>query len=322
MAADYQWPSVRPLPIYSQVQDWDKCLALYTAIEAELSRNFGVEAVLLPSGRASLAAILEFCEISRKHVVYAPKWSSHCVWDVISRVANPTSILQPQVDVVIAVHKWGAQFSAELNSSSLVIEDSVDSVIKASSALFPLGGEFEIFSLPKIIGSYCGGVVLTKNTNFISHIRQLRFSNIKIVTHQSRLKYKKHDQSLSFYESPEALEPLNRGIDLTGLQHVADCLPVYELNSSTIAKRIKKLNEHIGIELIKPDTNRLPCVFPLKLSEFTSSQPELFMRRHFNWSLSLNKDFFEVCWLLPLHFGVEERQFERMLYSLRLKRYF
>jgi len=36
-------------------------------------------------------------------------------------------------------------------------------------ALFPNNGEFEIFSLPKIIGSISGGLVITKNKRFINY---------------------------------------------------------------------------------------------------------------------------------------------------------
>ena len=33
--------------------------------------------------------------------------------------------------------------------------------------MFVNGGDFEILSMPKIIGSVCGGIVVTKNLNFM-----------------------------------------------------------------------------------------------------------------------------------------------------------
>jgi putative PLP-dependent aminotransferase (TIGR04422 family) len=320
MVFDYQWPIVRSLPVYSDIQNQQGCLAAYAEIEATFTRRFGTTAVLLPSGRSSLAAILEFSQLSRQHLVFAPQWSSHCVWDVIGRVANPTTSLASTVDAIIAVHKWGYPFKLEVNKNTLIIEDSVDSIIKDSSALFPLRGEFEIFSLPKIIGSYSGAIVLTSNDNFISYVHQTRLANIALATHQSQLKYKKYSGHLLAHESPEALESLNRGLTTTDLQHIQNCLPSYDLNLATIVRRIAKLNQHFGVELIAPHTSRLPCVYPLKTAHFATHSPALFLQRQFNWSLSLNTDLFEPCWLLPLHFDVPEEHFDAMLQSVSIKK--
>ena len=52
------------------------------------------------------------------------------------------------------------------------IEDSVDSIILDKSAMFPNNSKFEIFSLPKIIGSVQGGLIFSRDTDFISFIKK------------------------------------------------------------------------------------------------------------------------------------------------------
>ncbi|MDA9600599.1 hypothetical protein N9S07_02370 [Nitrosomonadales bacterium] len=79
MMLDYQWPEVISLSDYKQTLDWQACERKYVEIEMKLTQRFGVNALLLPSARAGIASILEFYGISRKHQVYAPINSSHCV---------------------------------------------------------------------------------------------------------------------------------------------------------------------------------------------------------------------------------------------------
>ena len=316
MISDYQWAAVRTLSPYFETVDWAECEVLYKEIEGILLNRFGVNAVLMPSGRASLAAILEFYGISLKHLVYAPRWSSQCVWDVIGRVSNPTVEMSTEVDLVIAVHKWGYQ--VQCDTDALIVEDSVDSIIQDRSSLFPLKGEFEVFSLPKLIGSFCGSVILTRNNVFRKYMREVRLENVELIKHQSKLKHKKFKGGLASIDSPEALEFKNRGLDLIALQHILDCLPLYDENLNTIVNRIYQLNEHFGYQILNPRIGRLPCLYPAKSGQFRVNDPALFMNRYFNYTYSLNNTSYSPSWLLPLHFGVSDECFEQMLLSLDL----
>lgn len=318
MMLDYQWPEVVSLSDYKQTLDWQVCERKYVEIESTLTQRFGVDAVLLPSARAGIASILEFYGISRKHQVYAPNYSSHCVWDAIGRVSNPTTILREGVDVILAVHKWGYRYGLNNISNAIVIEDSVDNLITGGN-LFPLNGEFEILSLPKTIGSYCGGVVLTKNTDYVERVKATRLNNKALVTHQSSLKYKKYMNKLPLHISPEMNEAENRGLDLYGLKNIESNLPNYDINLMTAKRRSERLNMYFNEELIDLNKTRVPCLYPAKLSHFNVAKPELFMQRQFNWSLSLDIDAFEPCWLLPMHFGISDKIFESMLTSMTMQ---
>ncbi len=316
---DYQWPTVKALPTYIPTSNWEACEGVYASIETALSKQFGVSAVLLPSARAGIASILEFYGVNRKHQVFAPQFSSHCVWDVISRFSNPTIAINSETDILLAVHKWGYTNSFEVETNAQIIEDSVDTIIQDGD-VFPLHGEFEVLSLPKILGTYCGGVVLTNNKEYIKKIKNSRLDNKVLIAHQSEMKYKKQIGNLPPFTLPEHLEVSNRGLDLFGLEHIAAHLSNYDLNLKTIQNRIDRLNTHFDQEVIKAGLSRLPCIFPARFSQFNIAKPELFMQRQFNCSCLLDGGQFEACWLLPLHFGVIDELFEEMLLSMQLTR--
>jgi putative PLP-dependent aminotransferase (TIGR04422 family) len=315
---DNQWPNAKPFPPYFQTEDWDECNQRYDDVENALTERFGVSAVLLPSARAGIASILEYCGTSRKQQVFSPKYSSHCVWDVIGRVTNPTVTLNTGADVILAVHKWGYTYSLNKRSQAVVIEDSVDNLV-TSGGLFPSGGEFEVLSLPKTIASYCGGVVLTKNNDYVSQLKQSRLDNKALISYQSELKSRKYMGNLPSFICPEMNEAINRGLDLHGLENIADNLSNYDTNLTTVRKRAEKVNAHFDKELVSSSGARMPCLFPARVIQFTVTKPELFMQRQFNWSLTLDIDAFEPCWLLPMHFGISDEMFESMLTSMTMQ---
>jgi len=317
---DYQWPQPSNLISYFPTTDWQNCKSLYVDLEVQLTQKFGYRAVLMPSGRAGISSILEFLRASRDHLIFAPKYSSNCIWDLIGRVSNPTIKFNNEVDFVIAVHKWGYVSNIIKTSEVVLIEDSVDSLIIESSGLFPLGGDFEIFSLPKLIGSQSGAVVLSKNENYIEWIKETRFQDKELILSQSFLKYKRIKDRLNNHESPDLLESKNRGLDIYALKNIISTLSNFKINQLKIKERLDALN--YLIQLKKPQVNysRLPPVFPLSQRFFDVRNPNLFMQRYFDFNLSLNAPDFYKSWILPLHFGVEDSTFMNLLSNIKLRK--
>ena len=70
-----------------------------------------------------------------------------------------------------------------------IIEDSVDSIILHKNDLFTNKGDFEIVSLPKIIGSISGGIIITKNKSFYEFAKKEQDQNRKLGQYQSRRKF-------------------------------------------------------------------------------------------------------------------------------------
>jgi putative PLP-dependent aminotransferase (TIGR04422 family) len=318
--SDYQWPQANKLiSQYYSTNDWNSIKSIYADIEAQLTEIFGFRSLLLPSARAGISSILEFSRASRDHVIFAPKYTSYCVWDLICRFSNPTIKFSNEVNFAITVNKWGYVSQLSKSPDIVLIEDSVDSLVTESSALFPLGGDFEIFSLPKLIASQSGGVVLSKNENYINWIKETRFQDKELILRQSLLKYKKIKGELAKHESPEILESKNRSLDLYGLENIISALPNLKINQAKIKERLEIMTTFKRFEKPKFNYLRLPCVFPLNQRFFDIKKPELFMQRYFDFNQSLNSPDFLKCWIMPLHFGINDFIFQKMLSEIITK---
>ena len=89
MNRDYQWPESAFKKNFIKIADDNVSLEY---IEKYFSELINAQAYLFPSARSALSAILKFKNINRSHTLFAPKWSSHCVWDILARYGNPCSI--------------------------------------------------------------------------------------------------------------------------------------------------------------------------------------------------------------------------------------
>ena len=114
--------------------------------------------VLCSSGRVALYISVNESKLSRKDKLKLFPYASHCVINTISRLTTPVSydFKSPKE---ICYHQWG--ITSSLNTSP-IIEDSVDSLYKKNTPLFSLGANYEIWSLPKILGTSSGGILWCK----------------------------------------------------------------------------------------------------------------------------------------------------------------
>lgn len=318
-ARDLQWPvhgPRRPAPFVAR-QAPREARALHGRIEDFFSRRLGVPATLLPSGRAAIAALLEHLGVGRGDLVFAPRWSSSCVWSVIGRVANPTASLRPLPKAALAVHKWGWRHAAPGLRGPVLIEDSVDSAFEDGRDLFALGGRYEVISLPKILGAYSGGLVLTRDGGFRRKVLAARRRGAALGRRLSEMKHRsfKGGGTALDLEILHALEPANRTLDLNALRHIDACLPLLDRNCATIARRLRRLRPW-GAPAPESLRGRLPAVFPMPVRHADAGLRRLLQVRHFDPSLRLDRDRFEPCWVLPLHMGVSEADFERAVARL------
>ena len=133
--------------------------------------------------------ILQLHRIDRSHIMHAPQWCSYCVWALIGRYANPTVSFDGPPDAVLAVHRWSHVVRLSRPYAGLLVEDSVDTLFANADSLFPNGGAYEILSLPKIVSSYCGGIVLTRGADSAERLRRTRSDGGGLSGAQSELKY-------------------------------------------------------------------------------------------------------------------------------------
>lgn len=129
--------------------------------------------VLCSSGRSALYLALSLSGASRKNYVGVFPYASHCVLDSISRIATPsTGVTAYSANLRVVYHQWS--FVQERGLASNTIEDCVDTLCTPGAKLFPGGGDFEIWSLPKIIGTTSGGVLWCRSKDKALQVKKIR----------------------------------------------------------------------------------------------------------------------------------------------------
>ncbi len=305
---DYQWPSnfrssTRFIEKVSNKNNRKKI----KKIENFFTNKLGHQAKLFPSGRAAIATILRFLKINRSSEVYTDKWSSHCLFNTIGAYSNiNTEIYNP--NLVICIHKWGKVKNIKIKKNFKIIEDSVDSIIIDKKKLFPNNGEFEIFSLPKIIGSISGGLVVSKNKKFIKFCNKEQKINKDLGVYQAKEKFKDFNRPEKHYNTWLYHESWNTYLEKNSLVNIEKCLDNYDLNKNKIIRRLNIINKVFKIH--KKIIYRVGPVLAIPVKKFknTKKLSKKLLIRHDSKFID-KKIKFEKYLLIPLHFKINEKDF-------------
>ena len=271
-------------------------------------------AILFPSGRAAINQILIFKGINRSKIVNVPLWTSSCLLHALTAITNVT-VKNTKADSLIIVHKWGITYKIKKSISlkkSLIIEDSADSFPRKSYRPFENNSNYEMISLPKLLGSFCGGIILTNNQNFYTYAKTLQIKNKTLANKQSLRKFisafkDNKNADWRFYES------LNHSLDYNSVENIYGCLPNYKINLRTIIRREKLIKTHF--KNIFTDKKRVgPCIIfdGKKFDQFKS----LLEKKHFDVNKNVVKENFKKCFIFPIHFGIPENSFKNLFNSL------
>lgn len=165
------WPKGRVVDVLQKV----RFRTSVRQIEAQLAGYFPTGyPVLCSSARVAIVLVLRALGLQRINCVRSFPYASHCLLDAISRVATPISIHDGTVaSARIVNHQWGYVQRAN-NQNEILIEDAVDTFCEIGTALFPNDGDFEVWSLPKILGTTSGGVVWCRDPLVADQVRLLR----------------------------------------------------------------------------------------------------------------------------------------------------
>ncbi|MBH49027.1 MAG: putative PLP-dependent aminotransferase [Halobacteriovorax sp.] len=283
---------------------------LKAKIEDDFSTLFNKQTLLLPSARSCISIILKVLQFNRSKRVSAPLWSSHCVWDVISRYSNPTYEQESDVDLSLVVHKWGYKHTFSSLSRPIIIEDSVDSLLTSEKALFPNDGDFEVVSLPKVIGSYSGGLLILKNDDYKDEIMSIiNSSSTELSTKVDELKKSGviNSEALKYWH---ALEWENFKLTAQGCKNILKNIPNYYRNLKTCQARFNQLSRLKQVKVIMPTCNhRVACNAIL----IEDSKDERIPTYHFNSSFDQVKHLYISRRVIPVHSGISDSEFEKIL---------
>lgn len=306
---DLQWPSHQFTSCASETSS-SKAL---TKIEEYFSSKFSLHVNLLPSGRSALGTIFDYKNFNRGDVTFIPRWSSHCLYNTIGAYSSITENFSRDPSICLAVHKWGRTMKVSSSYKNYVIEDSSDSIHLNKKSFFPnRNSEFEIISLPKVIGSVSGGLVVHNNSDFSAYVKSIRGVNLKLSEYQSKLKWNGH--AFKYWGS---LEYNNRDLTLLDLNNILKNLDNYELNKKIILKRLESFKNISSSVIFK--TNRLGPVIALKKNEYKVKKPfKISLNRMFDFTLNIENPNYDPALIIPIHLGINENDFKNALENLFL----
>ena len=313
---DYQWPSffINTIQNYNTKYEKKIDIKLINELEKFFEKYYGFNIVLFPSARAGLASILRFLKIDRSNEVFVNKWVSYCVFNTVGKFTNiSTSFNAP--DVALAVHKWGFKQIIPKKKNLKIIEDSVDSIFLSTKDLFINEGDFEIVSLPKIIGSVSGGIVITKDKNFYNYAKKEQTKNKELGQYQSRRKFEEVTKIKTFHTWLYH-ESINTFLEYNALINIKKNIKNLQINKDIILERQKHFRENFNKVSFKFD--RLGPVIPIKYELIKNHDliSKHFLLRQIH-SSKYKIDNFKKVYLLPIHFKITSRKFKFYLTILK-----
>ena len=307
---DYQWP-VPTIEQFPKIElNTEKCIQ---KIESYFESLWKMETVLVPSGRAGISLVYKYLNLSRGSISFAPRWSSQCLWNTISTYSDPTCHLSKKCDVIISVHKWGHiyGFNDKSYKHKLIIEDSVDSIILNSESLFPNDGLVEIISLPKIISSISGGLLVSRDHNLITFIKQTRKLDTKDAERQfnRKISFIKGENIKNYWGN---YSNENNSLSKIECQNILASIKNLEKNAHIIKKRREIIINNFETSFMEKDKHRLQPVLHIK-----NLNSKLLHQKQFNYARTLDTDEFENGFIIPVHGGIVDELFERVLNETR-----
>ena len=230
----------------------------YEHIEKKFNQMFpSGYPVLCSSGRVALYIAINEYNLARENRINLFPYASHCVINSIARLTSPVPYTEnDKTDIIY--HQWG--ITHEVNHVPL-IEDSVDSLYELNTPLFCQGANFEIWSLPKILGTSSGGILWCKKESDAERIRK-RMNHTKGITFSWLLRIMSYKYSL-FYNLWEGTEKGYKGVSRIQRNEI-----YFKINSwcQLVKNRKEKLRLFKKYSILKDKEfkGRLPSCLPIK----------------------------------------------------------
>jgi len=142
-------------------------------IEELLTQMFnGGFPVVLSSGRGAIFVASRL--FWTKNIIYVFPYASQCVINALQS-ADLAVATKTDYSADILIDQWGIQDIG--CHERFFIEDACDSFLKQGSKVLELNADFEIWSLPKIIGSRFGAVLWCREEESAQKVRKFRDDN-------------------------------------------------------------------------------------------------------------------------------------------------
>lgn len=280
-------------------------------IESYFSNLFyPYQCLLFSSGRSALISALQSHGLRRGNLIWCEQFSSHCVQDAVGYVGNVSNAIE-ESDFHLLNHALG--FEVKI-SSGPCIEDSVDSFFLDSKSCFPnSSSQYEIISLPKVLGTFTGAIVVCKDNQSYERLKASRMARheSKIIHNDYRRLFKTNSFKLEHTWS--ALEKNTASCSSFGIINIASHLNFFEKYKAIRLRNIKLCEAYIEL----PDTikeGRLPSSIPIEFEKVSKEYQENYPQLIRNYSRLINgvpnykKSFF-----LPVHHQIDSSWIDNFL---------
>lgn len=164
-----QWPRARKNEISRSNLDISR-EALVNKIETRLAEILGFEVILTPSARSAISQGVAEIGLDKSKTTYLPRWSSNCLVSAVSANSGLTNC-GTGCEATIINHMWGWTHTTK-SKAKILIDDACDSLY-SENFLFTKSATFGVVSLPKIVGSFSGGLLIL-NPDTETSLRNLR----------------------------------------------------------------------------------------------------------------------------------------------------
>lgn len=302
------WPNIN---YETNLTDFKTCKITY--IESFFEKKFSTKNILVPSARSGFSLILKFLEFNNYKNIFLNKFSPFCMKLTLSYFSNINSNIK-KVDLIIINHRYGIrQYLKNKNQKKRIVEDFADTIHFDETCFFSNKSEFEVVSLPKIISSYSGGLIYTKNQEFYKFAKKYQKKNKLLGILQSQKKY--YSQKYKSINLDWWLDEIhNTYLDEMGLKNIILNLKNFEENKKIILKRRKIIEEKFGIK--KKINTHIGPVFPFVIKKYRTSAP----LPVYNISNKFIEDQrFTKNFLFPIHKNISEKKFFNILKSIQKK---
>lgn len=259
--------------------------------------------IVISSARIGIILALKFKKFNRSKVFKIPKWSPHCLSNSIGYLTNITTTGK-EFDGGLLVHHLGISHRTQ-KKKLFFIDDSSDSLPTLNFKACYSSSFLEVISLPKIIGSYAGGLILTNNYKFYLYVKSLQSKSQELSFIQSQKKYnclilKKNNYDWQYSE----LE--NYGLDYNTCENIYENLINFEINFLTINKRKKLIDKY---SLTKDKYRVGPCI----IMKYEKTKNKIFQSLHINIKKLIDNEIYFQRHILPIHFDISDEELEEKL---------
>jgi putative PLP-dependent aminotransferase (TIGR04422 family) len=222
--------------------------------------------VVLSSGRSAIFVASKL--FWRKNIIFVFPYASQCVVMALQK-AGLTVATKIDFSSDILIDQWGI-LDKECNRQ-LFIEDSSDTFLQIGSKVLELDADFEVWSLPKIIGSRFGAVLWCREEESAIKIRQARDENSDEKKYFKKLMRFMRNVNISSYKAWENLEFHNLGLTDyeygTILKNMGRWEKIYDIRKAKFQKALRTLELNTQNDFTdnsKTTWNRIPAIIYTK----------------------------------------------------------